>query len=117
MTHRMWRRAPNRRGRLLAQGQGRACVPALQPQPAFYGACAVSVDHHPLVKDFPEFRERIHSLKHDAHFARLSREYEALDKEIVRLEDGVEQAGDSALEGLKKQRLAMKDQLYALLKS
>jgi uncharacterized protein YdcH (DUF465 family) len=113
----MPRYGSNDRGRLLARRQARTGAPALQPAPAFFGARAVSVDHHPLVKDFPEFRERIHSLKHDAHFARLSREYEALDKEIVRLEDGVEQAGDSALEGLKKQRLAIKDLLYALLKA
>jgi uncharacterized protein len=76
----------------------------------------VTVEHHPLVKDFPEFGERIHALKHDHHFARLGSEYEAVDKEVVRLEDGIENASDLDLEALKKQRLQLKDQLYALLK-
>jgi uncharacterized protein YdcH (DUF465 family) len=42
-------------------------------------------DHHPLAKDFPELKDKIHALKtSNTHFARLEREYEDLDKAIVR---------------------------------
>jgi hypothetical protein len=49
------------------------------------------VEHHPLNKDFPELHAALHELRvNDAHFARLADEYEALDKRICRVEDGVE---------------------------
>lgn len=75
-------------------------------------------DHHPLAKDFPELKGRIHDLKvGNAHFARLEREYEDLDKEIVRMETGVEHASSIDLESKKQRRVALKDELYALLKA
>ncbi len=74
------------------------------------------LSHHPLVAEFPEYRERIHQLKmDDRHFHRLMDEYEALDKEIFRHEDGEEPMDDAALEVLKKKRLALKDDLYQIL--
>lgn len=75
-------------------------------------------DHHPLAKDFPELKDRIHALKTGStHFARLEREYEELDKEIVRLETGLEHSSSSDLEGKKQRRVSLKDELYALLKA
>ncbi|WP_440616863.1 YdcH family protein [Cysteiniphilum sp. 6C5] len=45
------------------------------------------LEHHPLVKEFPEHAEIIHNLKEtDNHFNKLFDEYEALDKEIFRIE-------------------------------
>jgi uncharacterized protein YdcH (DUF465 family) len=74
-------------------------------------------EHHPLIKDFPEFKERIHILKtSSAHFVRLEREYEDVDKAIVRLETGLEHASDQELEQKKLQRVTLKDELYAMLK-
>lgn len=76
----------------------------------------MNVEHHPLVKEFPEHRETLHHLKlNDPHFARLATDYEEVDKQIVRIEDSVEAASDQRLEDLKKQRLHLKDQLYARL--
>lgn len=75
----------------------------------------MSTEHHPLIKDFPELRERIHALKSDAHFSRLEKQYEDLDKAIVRLENGIEHASDLDLENLKRQRVQLKDELYKLL--
>lgn len=75
----------------------------------------MTVDHHPLINEFPELRERIHEMKGDAHYTKLSSAYEAVDKEIVRLAGGLEHASDADLESLKKQRLQAKDALYALL--
>lgn len=78
----------------------------------------MTIDHHPLAKDFPEFKDKIHTLKtSDAHFARLEREYEDLDKAIVRLESGIEHGSDADVEAQKQRRVALKDALYGLLKA
>ena len=75
-------------------------------------------DHHPLAKDFPEFKDKIHALKtSNTHFAKLEREYEDLDKAIVRLETGVEHGSSTELEQKKQQRVSLKDELYTLLKA
>ncbi|HLD68806.1 MAG TPA: YdcH family protein [Pseudomonas sp.] len=75
------------------------------------------VEHHPLAKDFPEQHETLQRLRQDdSHFARLATEYEALDKQICRVEDGVELLGDEALSTLKQQRVALKDDLGRQLK-
>lgn len=79
----------------------------------------MTVEHHPLTKDFPDLRERIHAMKvkGDAHFGRLEKQYEDLDKQIVRVENGIERTDATALEQLKQQRVHLKDQLYKLLTS
>ena len=70
------------------------------------------VEHHSLIADFPELREQLHTLRQqDHHFARLADEYEALDKRICRVEDGVDLLDDSALSTLKAERVALKDEL------
>ena len=75
------------------------------------------VEHHPLIKDFPELREQLHHLRQDdAEFARLAEEYEALDKRICRIEDGIELLDDVTLSALKLNRVAMKDELARQLK-
>ena len=75
------------------------------------------VEHHSLIADFPELREQLHTLRpQDHHFARLADEYEALDKRICRVEDGVDLLDDSALSTLKAERVALKDELSRQLK-
>ena len=75
-------------------------------------------DNHPLAKDFPEFKDKIHTLKMSSqHFARLEREYEDVDKAVIRLETGIEHGSSGELEEKKLQRVALKDELYALLKA
>ncbi|WP_119155026.1 YdcH family protein [Caldimonas tepidiphila] len=74
------------------------------------------VEPHSLSRDFPELKERIHSLKSDAHFARLQQEYETLDRQICRFEEGIEHASDEEVERLKMRRVHLKDELYGLLK-
>ena len=74
------------------------------------------VEHHPLVKEFPELKDKIHQLKvSDGHFAKLAEQYEELDKEICRAEDTPEGFSDDHMHKLKAERLQLKDQLYALL--
>lgn len=74
------------------------------------------IEHHPLIKEFPEFRSAIHDLKEaDTHFARLFDEYHEVDKTVVRMEGDVEPAADHVIEDAKKRRLSLKDELYAML--
>lgn len=74
------------------------------------------VPHHPLLKEFPALRERIHALKTgDAEFRKLFEEYEEIDKAICRIEEDIEPASDLRLEILKKKRVFLKDLLFDLL--
>ena len=75
------------------------------------------VEHHPLIRDFPEMREQLHSLRQsDRHFANLAESYEALDKRNCRAEDGIEALDDATLTGLKQERVALKDDIARQLK-
>jgi uncharacterized protein YdcH (DUF465 family) len=74
-------------------------------------------EHHHLVKEFPEYKDQIHELKtSNAHFSKLYGEYNDLDNNIYRIEEGIENVADDYLETLKKQRLALKDELLAMIK-
>ena len=74
------------------------------------------VEHHSLLADFPERRDQLHALRQqDQHFARLADEYEALDKRICRIEDGVDPLDENALATLKVERVALKDELVRQL--
>lgn len=74
------------------------------------------VEHHPLIKEFPEHRERIHSLKQaDAHFAKLADKYEEVDKHICRAEDSPEGFSEHHMHELKAERLRLKDEVYKVL--
>ncbi|MBA4290224.1 MAG: GTP-binding protein [Pseudomonas sp.] len=75
------------------------------------------VEHHPLIKDFPELRSTLHDLRvSDAGFAKLAETYESLDKRICRIEAGNELLNDDALVSLKQERVELKDEVARLLK-
>ncbi|MBO3276726.1 YdcH family protein [Pseudomonas schmalbachii] len=66
---------------------------------------------------FPEFREKISRLKsEDPHFAKLFHSHNALDQEIKNMEAGITPATHETIESLKKQKLQLKDDLYAILR-
>lgn len=70
------------------------------------------VEHHPLSHDFQANREQLHALRlKDKHFAQLAEQYEALDKRICRVEDGIETLDDLSLNALKLERVALKDNI------
>ena len=72
---------------------------------------------HDFASEFPEYKETIHKLKiSNAHFAKLFDEYNQLNKDILRIETGVENASDEHTEQLKKRRLYLKDNLFQTLK-
>lgn len=73
-------------------------------------------EHHDLVHEFPEYREKIHEMKlGNAHFAKLFETYNEVEHEVHRIEQGIETPADEYLEELKKRRLALKDELYQML--
>ncbi|EGZ45477.1 YdcH family protein [Neisseria wadsworthii] len=68
---------------------------------------------------FPEYRDLISKLKQeDAHFSRLFDEHNELDDKITGLENNEVTAVSAAeeIEGLKLKKLALKDELYEILK-
>ena len=75
-------------------------------------------EKHDLLHELPEYREQIHQLKvENQHFARLFNDYHDVDHEIHRIETGIENTSDDYLEGRKKQRLHLKDQLFQMLQN
>lgn len=78
----------------------------------------MQIDNHSLVKEFPEHKQTIHDLKiSDSHFAKLFEEYHVIEKEVHRLEVEDQPVSDTYIEDLKKKRLLLKDELYALLQA
>lgn len=66
---------------------------------------------------FPEYRDLITQLKTtDAHFVRLFDEHNALDQQIKRMESHTEPSSPIQIEQLKKKKLHLKDEVYAVLK-
>lgn len=76
------------------------------------------LEKHDLIHELPEYREKIHNMKmNNAHFAKLFEEYHEVDHEVHRIETGAETTTDEYLEGRKKARLHLKDQLLQMLKA
>lgn len=78
----------------------------------------MQVENHPLSVEFPEFKEKIRTLKmENSHFAKLFNEYDETDKAVNQAENGVVNLADDGLEDLKKARIMLKDQLFQLLQA
>ena len=69
-----------------------------------------------LIHELPEHWQTIHDLKvSDAHFAKLFEEYHKVDKEMHRIEEHIETPSDDYTHQRKIDRLALKDDLYAMI--
>ncbi|WP_334082814.1 YdcH family protein [Helicobacter typhlonius] len=65
---------------------------------------------------FHEYRDEVTALKtHNAHFAKIFDDHNELDDRIKKIEEGEEVMGDMELEVLKKQKLRLKDEAYAMI--
>lgn len=65
---------------------------------------------------FPEHRELISELRQsNAHFAKIFDEHNALDHEIIRLEQDPVTSGLEDIEVLKKKKLHLKDEIYQMI--
>jgi len=72
---------------------------------------------HDLHAEFPDQAELLHKLKlSDRHFQTLAQRYQDVNGEIHRVESEVAPASDERLETLKKQRLALVDEIAQVLK-
>ena len=71
---------------------------------------------HELAEEFPELVDKMHELKiQNAHFARLFDEYHDVNRSIHRYEMNIEPTGDAHLEDMRKKRMKLKDEIYAML--
>jgi uncharacterized protein YdcH (DUF465 family) len=67
---------------------------------------------------FPEYRDLITQLKtSDHHFLNLFDKHNALDQQIKNMEAHINPGTPAEIEALKKEKLHLKDQLYAILRS
>ncbi len=71
---------------------------------------------HDLHHEFPNRDEQIHNLKvGNNHFRKLFDDYHDVNEEIHRIEMGNEVVIDEYLTQLRKKRLLLKDELYAIM--
>ena len=66
---------------------------------------------------FPEYRDLISKLKtEDARFERLFDKHNELDQQIKNMEARIVSASNEEIDTLKKEKLALKDELYQNLR-
>ena len=71
---------------------------------------------HELPEEFPDKIDVMHDLKlNDAHFQRLAEEYHELNRQIHRVETGVEPTSEQFETELRKKRLHLKDEIASIL--
>jgi len=73
---------------------------------------------HELHDAFPKDGAILHDLKvGNPHFGKLADRYHVLNREIHRIESGIDAASDALAENLKKDRLSILDEVSALIAS
>ncbi len=71
---------------------------------------------HELIEEFADKIETMQALKQsDAHFAKLYDEYHVVNRAIHRAETNVEPTDDLHMQEMRKERMALKDQISAVL--
>lgn len=71
---------------------------------------------HELAEEFPDKVDLMHKLKEtDAHFAKLSDSYHEINRAVHRAETDVEPTDDMNMQKMRKERLALKDEIWAML--
>lgn len=71
---------------------------------------------HELIEEFPEHTEKMSDLKaSDNHFAKLFDDYHEINRAVHRAETNIEPMEDLAQVDLRKQRAALKDEIYRYL--
>lgn len=71
---------------------------------------------HELAAEFPDKVEAISALKQsDAHFAKLVDEYHDINRAVHRAETNVEPVSAQAETDMRKQRGALKDEIWGIL--
>lgn len=74
-------------------------------------------ESHELAQEFPEHKDIIHQLKTtNHHFARLFDEYHTVVRQVSRIEQQIDNVAYHVAEEFKKKRLALKDELFSMIK-
>ena len=72
---------------------------------------------HELAEEFPNLIQQIHDRKGtDAHFARIVDQYHEINRAIHRAETLCEPVEPMVETRLRKERVALKDEIYQMLK-
>lgn len=71
---------------------------------------------HELREEFPEFADKLTAMRTNAHFVKLADAYHEVNRAIHRAETDVEPTDDPHMETMRKERLHLKDQIYAMLR-
>tara|TARA_R110002094_G_scaffold47060_7_gene58701 strand:- start:1638 stop:1889 length:252 start_codon:yes stop_codon:yes gene_type:complete len=73
---------------------------------------------HELSEEFPELVEQMATLRQtDGHFEKLADDYHTLNRALHRAETNIEPTSDDHMVDMRKQRMVLKDEIYAYLKS
>ncbi|KPP85030.1 MAG: hypothetical protein HLUCCA08_11675 [Rhodobacteraceae bacterium HLUCCA08] len=73
---------------------------------------------HELHEEFPEYADKLTALKAaDNHFARLADKYHEVNRAVHRAETDIEPTDDLHMAELRRERLALKDEIFAILKA
>ena len=76
------------------------------------------MERHDLLHEFPEYQEKIHQLKtEDEHFRELFDQYDELEHEVHRINNGEEAVIDEYAHEQKAKLLFMKDELLSILRN
>jgi len=72
---------------------------------------------HELAEDFPDHIDTLHRLKEaDGHVARLMEKYHELNRHVHRAETDVAPVSDDEMQRLRRERVALKDQIARALR-
>lgn len=73
---------------------------------------------HELAEEFPAHVETMHKLKEsDAHFAKLFEDYHEINRAVHRAETDVEPTDDENMEQMRRTRMKLKDEIWAILRN
>lgn len=72
---------------------------------------------HELAEEFPQEAKQMANLRQsDAHFAKLADSYHSVNRAIHRAETDVEPTSDDNMQMMRRERLALKDEIAAYLR-
>ena len=73
---------------------------------------------HELAEEFPDMAQQMSELRQsDAHFAKLADSYHELNRAVHRAETDVEPTSDEHMTEMRRDRMRLKDEIYAYLKA
>lgn len=73
---------------------------------------------HELTEEFPDLAEQMAQLRQtDQHFANLADRYHTLNRDVHRAETDVEPTSDTHMTEMRRERMVLKDEIYAYIKA